>query len=87
MTIEMDQPFVWPDPPSDEVLEQGWSKKTYALAEKEQEDYGESRGRLADARVDTKARERMREMAERLLSGKERWRPGAGTADGNRAIA
>ncbi|KAJ9627723.1 mitochondrial 54S ribosomal protein YmL41 [Taxawa tesnikishii (nom. ined.)] len=73
MTVEMDSPFVWPEEPEDYAE---WNKETYAQAEKDNEEFQKRRGRLGDTIFSKEDRVAMREQAQRLLEGKERWRSG-----------
>lgn len=73
MTVELEEPFAWPQPPQDF---EDWSKVDFQLAEKEQADYGERLSPTKDTYVDKGRRERMREQAKALLEGREVWRPG-----------
>lgn len=75
MTVEMEQPFVWPETPTGEDL-QKWNHDTYHASQKENEEYQERRGRLADAMFSSRDRTEMREQAQKLLEGKEKWKPG-----------
>ncbi|KAI9675921.1 MAG: hypothetical protein M1829_003159 [Trizodia sp. TS-e1964] len=87
MTIEMTQPFVWPDEPTDFAA---WDQKRYNAVEQAQEEFQEERKgylRHGDDRGDTKQQEferaskmpapayrlSMAEQAKALLEGKERW--------------
>lgn len=72
MTVELEDPFVWPDELED--LSE-WNKKE---KEKEEEEGAQAQKKMrptGDAVVEEERRERMREQAKALLEGKERWRP------------
>lgn len=76
MTVELEQPFVWPETPKGDEL-QAWNNETFHKAKAENDEYGNRRGRLADAMYSSRDRKDMREQAQRLLEGKEKWRAGA----------
>lgn len=78
MTVEMEQPFVWPAEPDNY---DAWNKTTFEKASKDNEKYQEKRGRLADTLFDVEDRQSLREQAKALLEGREKWRPGV---DGRR---
>ncbi|KAH7028342.1 hypothetical protein B0J12DRAFT_584289 [Macrophomina phaseolina] len=71
MTVEMERPFVWPEEPED------WSpygRDLYRSAEKHAED--EQRRMMPDAVYEgPQDKETLREQAERLRRGEEKWRP------------
>ncbi|KAF1349120.1 hypothetical protein BDV97DRAFT_355057 [Delphinella strobiligena] len=75
MTVEMEQPFVWPEEPKGDDLKP-WNNDTFHQAKKENEEYSDRRGRLADAMFSERDREDLRAQAEKLLKGEEKWRPG-----------
>lgn len=75
MTVELESPFVWPSMPTEEELNELWSKETNDLARKDNDGYAEKRGRLADANVDRAERKSMREQAKALLERKVQWKP------------
>lgn len=76
MTVEMEQPFVWPAEPKGEDL-QPWNNKTFHKAREENEEYQSRRGRLADAMFSERDRADLRRQAEKLLKGEEKWTPGS----------
>ncbi|KAF2152318.1 hypothetical protein K461DRAFT_293992 [Myriangium duriaei CBS 260.36] len=84
MTVLMERPFVWPAPPSKEVMQEAFNTEQFRAAGKEQEKASE-RMRMRDAFVDREERGRMREQARRLVEGKEGWRP-PGRRDGSWAV-
>ena len=84
MTVLMDKPFVWPEPPSDEVLGSAFNREQYRAARKS-EDQGAKRLQEVDTFVDRPDREALREQARRLLAGKDKWRPPT-RKDGNWAV-
>ncbi|KAI9667468.1 MAG: hypothetical protein M1821_000284 [Bathelium mastoideum] len=71
MTVEMDKPFVWPEEPDNF---EPWSKETRDATEKEQKEYEEKHMSSA-YRMPPKDGDLLAEQAQRLLSGKEKWRP------------
>ncbi|KAL1303737.1 hypothetical protein AAFC00_007082 [Neodothiora populina] len=75
MTVEMDKPFVWPAVPEGEDLAP-WNPETFRASQKENEEYANRRGRLADTMYSQKDRDELRVQAKSLLEGKEKWRPG-----------
>jgi large subunit ribosomal protein L23 len=75
MTVELEVPFVWPEQPSEEELNEAWSKETHTQGNADNDKYAEQRGRLADAYVDKDERMSMREQAKALLSRKIEWKP------------
>ena len=72
MTVELERPFVWPEPPSDF---KAWNKEQVEMSEKEQKDAGERMGPGRDTYVNKGRRESMREQAKALLEGRARWKP------------
>jgi len=72
MTVEMDQPFVWPEEPEDYSP---WSREIFREATNENERYQERYGRLNDTWVNKDDRSSLREQAKALLEGKEAWKP------------
>ncbi|KAI5195167.1 hypothetical protein E4T42_08527 [Aureobasidium subglaciale] len=75
MTVELESPFVWPELPNEEDLNENWSTDTHKQAQKDNDKYAEQRGRLADTSVDRDERMSMREQAKALLERKEQWKP------------
>lgn len=73
MTVEMEMPFVWPAEPESY---EDWNKETYEKAQKDNEEYQERMGRLADTMYSKKDRMSLKEQAKALLSGREKWRSG-----------
>ena len=76
MTVELEEPFVWPAEPKGEEELAPWSHETFHASQKENELYGERRGRLADALFSQQDRNDMRVQAKKLLSGEEKWKAG-----------
>ncbi|KAK2850719.1 hypothetical protein FQN49_005387 [Arthroderma sp. PD_2] len=72
MTIEMTEPFVWPEEPKDFAP---WERDTFFEAKKMQEDYQESQSHDAPMKAPTRKRELLAEQAKEMLSGKEHWQP------------
>ncbi|KAH6664774.1 hypothetical protein F5X68DRAFT_225552 [Plectosphaerella plurivora] len=78
MTIEMDQPFVWPEAPEDK---EAWNQKMYQARERNQEKQwkqmmARSRGHISTTKEDAKseARKSLRKQAEALLRGEKEWK-------------
>ena len=76
MTVEMEQPFVWPAEPTAEDLDTKWNRNRFNQSREDNEEYSRRGGRLADTLFSTKDREAMREQAQKLLDGVESWQPG-----------
>lgn len=72
MTVELERPFVWPEPVEDLSP---WNQKEVQESEKEQQQMQKMASPTGDAEVHVERRERMREQAKALLEGRERWRP------------
>ncbi|QSS55359.1 mitochondrial 54S ribosomal protein YmL41 [Histoplasma capsulatum var. duboisii H88] len=73
MTVEMTEPFVWPEEPEDY---KPWEKDRYFEAKKLQEDASESIAPDAKNKpMPQKRRDTIAEQAKRLLEGKEEWQP------------
>lgn len=68
MTVELDNPFVWPDPPTVAELNEGWKKDMIRTVSKGK--YKAAIGREEGLR---EQREELRERAQRLIKGAERW--------------
>ena len=75
MTVELEDPFVWPEEVEDFSE---WNQKEVRAGEKEQKAYQEKNSGMGDTVVNKERRESMREQAKALLEGRERWRPGMG---------
>ncbi|GAB7338718.1 hypothetical protein MBLNU457_5436t1 [Dothideomycetes sp. NU457] len=73
MTVEMDKPFVWPPEYTDEDL-QKWHKDTFNKAQKAQEEFSERHGQMNDTWKNKTDRSKLREQAQKLLSGERKWR-------------
>jgi len=71
MTVEMEQPFAWPEEPKDFSP---WDKQTYEAAQKDRESLQDTL-RPDYAQQPTKERASIAEQAQALLQGKEKWRP------------
>lgn len=80
MTVEMDRPFVWPAEYDEEDL-QNWHKDTFAKAQKAQEEFSEQYGQMQDTWKNKNAREKLREQAQKLLSGQQKWRSSGGESE------
>ncbi|EER24996.1 hypothetical protein D8B26_007581 [Coccidioides posadasii str. Silveira] len=72
MTVEMTEPFVWPEEPKDFSP---WERDTYFEAKKMQEDYQEAHGPEAGMKAPERQRELLAEQAKRLKQGRETWQP------------
>ncbi|KAK5112612.1 hypothetical protein LTR62_003927 [Meristemomyces frigidus] len=83
MTVEMEQPFVWPEAPKGNALKD-WNPAESKMGTMEQEEMQERMGGASDARaVGETRRKAMREQAKALLEGRQRWRPGM---DGEKGV-
>jgi large subunit ribosomal protein L23 len=71
----LESPFVWPEMPTKDELNENWSKDTHDQAKGDNDKYAEQRGRLSDTFVDRDERKSMREQARALLQRKEQWKP------------
>ncbi|RAL14003.1 mitochondrial 54S ribosomal protein uL23m [Aspergillus homomorphus CBS 101889] len=72
MTVEMTEPFVWPEPPKEMDK---WEKDQYFKAAKYQEEMRDSRSPEAMTKPPTQERESYAEEAKKILSGEKPWRP------------
>ncbi|KAB8229098.1 54S ribosomal protein L23, mitochondrial [Aspergillus alliaceus] len=72
MTIEMTQPFVWPEAPKDMS---DWEHNQFHAAEKYQSEIQDMHRPDAGTKVDTASREAYAEEAKKLLDGSKTWRP------------
>ncbi|KAH8705117.1 hypothetical protein BGW36DRAFT_332217 [Talaromyces proteolyticus] len=72
MTIEMTQPFVWPDPPKDDSP---WDKDNFYEIQKESKAEQRSRQPKAAMEAPEKKRTALEQQAKDLLEGKITWRP------------
>jgi len=79
MTVEMDKPFVWPAEYTEEQLEE-WHKTTYEKADKAQEEWSKQYGQTKDTYKNPTQREKLREQAQKLLSGQQKWKSSGGEA-------
>jgi large subunit ribosomal protein L23 len=75
MTVELESPFLWPEMPTKDELNENWSKDTHDQAKTDNDKYAEARGRLSDTYVDRGERMSMRAQARALLERKEQWKP------------
>ncbi|KAH8808716.1 hypothetical protein F5884DRAFT_793121 [Xylogone sp. PMI_703] len=71
MTVEMEQPFAWPEEPKDFSP---WDKKTFDAAQKDRKAL-EDTFRPDHRQQPTKERASIAEQAQAFLQGKEKWRP------------
>ena len=76
MTVLMEEPFVWPEPPDEEALEEEFNVTQFRAGQELQQLTQEQQAK-GDRFVDETDREAMRAQAKRLLAGKERWKPPA----------
>jgi hypothetical protein len=71
MIVTMESPFVWPEAPAEEEMQKGFDRERWAKMEAD-------RQRQMKGGVDEEKRNRERgsisEQAQRLMSGKDRWR-------------
>ncbi|KAH9810481.1 Ribosomal protein L23 [Teratosphaeria destructans] len=75
MTVDLEEPFVWPELPESWA---DWNKTEVELATEEQKVYNDRVGPEADMKgVREDQRKSMREQAQALLEGRQRWTPAA----------
>jgi len=79
MTVEMDKPFVWPAEYTEEQL-QDWHKETFQKADKAQDQWSQKHGQAKDTYKSPTKKEKLREQAQKLLSGQQKWKPSGGEA-------
>ncbi|EGD90130.1 hypothetical protein H112_02603 [Trichophyton rubrum D6] len=72
MTIEMTEPFVWPEEPEDFGP---WERDTFFEAKKMQEDFQAAHAHDAPMKAPTRKRQMLAEQAEQVLKGEEQWQP------------
>ena len=72
MTVELERPFVWPERPEDYTE---WNKEEVEMGERDQDEYGMQLSPTADTLVNKDRRKSLREQAQALLDGKEKWKP------------
>ncbi|KAL4784930.1 ribosomal protein L23-domain-containing protein [Aspergillus varians] len=72
MTVEMKQPFVWPESPKDM---EAWEKDQFFKAAKYQDEVQKAQRPDAGMKSNDEAREVFGEEAKKLLSGEKPWRP------------
>ncbi|KAL4919753.1 ribosomal protein L23-domain-containing protein [Aspergillus aurantiobrunneus] len=72
MTVEMKEPFVWPEAPKNM---EAWEQDQFFKAEKYQDQIQKSQRPDAGMQVDKEAREAFDEEAKKLLAGEKPWRP------------
>jgi len=72
MTVQMEEPFVWPEEPEDLGA---WGKDDM----KQEEEYTRVKQKMrapdGDTVINEERREKMKEQAKALLEGRERWKP------------
>ncbi|QIW99348.1 hypothetical protein AMS68_004866 [Peltaster fructicola] len=79
MTVELESPFEWPEPPKD--LDP-WQEKYSKAMKAEQDKEDKRRGPQKDLVVDEDHAAAMREQALELLKGTKTWQPYATTSPG-----
>ncbi|KKK21242.1 mitochondrial 54S ribosomal protein, partial [Aspergillus ochraceoroseus] len=72
MTVEMKQPFVWPDAPTDMAP---WEKDQFFKAAKYQSEIQDKQRPDAGMKANKDERETFEEDAKKLLDGSKSWRP------------
>ncbi|PYH44534.1 mitochondrial 54S ribosomal protein uL23m [Aspergillus saccharolyticus JOP 1030-1] len=72
MTVELKEPFVWPEAP--ESMDK-WEKDQFFKAAKYQKEMQDAQREDAITWAPTKERESFAEEAEKILSGEKQWRP------------
>ncbi|PLB47272.1 ribosomal protein L23 family protein [Aspergillus steynii IBT 23096] len=72
MTVEMKQPFVWPETPKDMAP---WENEQFHRAAKYQKQLSDSQRPEAGTKPDKDAREAYEQEAKKLLDGSKSWRP------------
>ena len=72
MTVQLEQPFVWPPEPEDFSP---WNKKETEDAEKEEKKVFRSKRTDGDTVANEDRREAMRAQAKELLEGRKQWVP------------
>ncbi|WEW60947.1 mitochondrial 54S ribosomal protein YmL41 [Emydomyces testavorans] len=72
MTVEMIEPFVWPEAPTDFSP---WERDAFFEAKKMQEDFQESQTPDALTKAPERQRGLLAEQVKRLKEGKESWQP------------
>lgn len=83
MTVEMEQPFVWPEGPVTEEDFKPYNRLENKMAKEENEAHSSRIGPTSDqVGVAEERRVAMREQAKALLEGRERWKPGVGRGAG-----
>lgn len=76
MTVELEQPFVWPEPPTEKEDLAPFNKVERDLAEEEQKVYGRHMNPVeSKTMVNEERRKSMREQAQALLEGRTKWKP------------
>ncbi|KAL4887492.1 hypothetical protein BJY04DRAFT_3252 [Aspergillus karnatakaensis] len=72
MTVELKEPFVWPDAPKDMSP---WERDQYFKAEQYQTKLQDAQKPDAGMQANKDERESLEEEAKKLLSGEKEWRP------------
>ncbi|RJE23585.1 hypothetical protein PHISCL_04085 [Aspergillus sclerotialis] len=72
MTVELVEPFVWPDPPEDYSP---WDRDIFLNNRKWQDEYRDVRGQDSFKKPNPTARTTFTEAAKEILDGKKVWRP------------
>lgn len=72
MTVELERPFVWPEPPKDFA---DWNAKTKSSSDAFQRKESEAQGSNTDLMENTDRRTSLKQQARELLEGRARWKP------------
>jgi large subunit ribosomal protein L23 len=76
MTVELEQPFVWPAEPEDYTA---WNKDQMEASLKMSEQVSDKNGPRKDLYINEDRRKAMREQARALLEGRAEWKPREGS--------
>jgi large subunit ribosomal protein L23 len=80
MTVDLERPFQWPELPESWSA---WNSEEYQMGIDESERMQKKMGPTADKEgISEDRRKSMREQAQALLEGREKWKPGMGRAGG-----
>lgn len=72
MTVELESPFIWPEPPEDR---EPWQEEYSDAMEANNERDDKLRAETKDTVIDEAKQESMREQAKALLEGRKQWTP------------
>lgn len=75
MTVELEEPFVWPDRPKDMSP---FNQRELRDSDRESKKMQEERGSTKDTLVNEDRRNAMAKQVKALLNGQEKWRPRQG---------